>query len=258
MGIYDRDYTRRAREPSNLWESMRTWSASTWIAVVLIAAFLANGFTRSPDNQMTGWLYNGCNFAVPQAIDHAQLWRFATFQFVHDGLWLMIFNFAAVIACGPMVEAYMGSRRFMIFYLICGLAPVIPFIVGWYTGAIHPFTFPRGEFDGMPASFVAFFQPHLSGASGATMGILLFAAIRAGEGSRIDLPGLTTISLDPRLLAWILFAIVVWFTLPAGGVSPQNVCHLAGAAVSAGVICGPALPIPFPRRRRRVYSRGRR
>lgn len=51
-----------------------------------------------------------------------QLWRLFTYQFLHAGAWHLIFNMWALFFFGYAVEAYMGGRRFLIFYLACGVA----------------------------------------------------------------------------------------------------------------------------------------
>lgn len=262
MGIYDREYARRPSGPSNIWESMRTWSASTWIAIVLLGAFLANGLSRTPENFLTGSIYGYSVFSVPQAIGHLQLWRILTFQFVHEGIALIFVNLLAVVAFGPMVESYMGRRRFLVFYLLCGAAPVAVFVGLWYAGAIR--AFPDPELSELPASLAAAFQPHMAGASGAVFGILIVAAVRVATDAGVELPGFTTIPVNGALMAWLLLAVVAWFTLGASGFPwdsgvdrahlTVNACHLAGAGLGALFIWGPTLS----HRRRRPQVRRRR
>ncbi len=51
-----------------------------------------------------------------------ELWRLITYQFVHANLGHILFNMWALYFFGPAVENVMGGRRFLLFYLVCGVA----------------------------------------------------------------------------------------------------------------------------------------
>ena len=51
-----------------------------------------------------------------------QLWRMITYQFVHANFGHILFNMWALYFFGPAVEGAMGPRRFLAFYLVCGVA----------------------------------------------------------------------------------------------------------------------------------------
>lgn len=51
-----------------------------------------------------------------------QLWRLITYQFVHANFGHILFNMWALYFFGPAVEQAMGPRRFLAFYLACGVA----------------------------------------------------------------------------------------------------------------------------------------
>lgn len=51
-----------------------------------------------------------------------QLWRIITYQFVHANFAHILFNMWALYFFGPAVEQAMGPRRFLLFYLLCGVA----------------------------------------------------------------------------------------------------------------------------------------
>lgn len=51
-----------------------------------------------------------------------QVWRLITYQFVHANFGHILFNMWALYFFGPAVEYAMGPRRFLVFYLICGVA----------------------------------------------------------------------------------------------------------------------------------------
>lgn len=51
-----------------------------------------------------------------------ELWRLITYQFLHAGVLHLVFNMWALYFFGPAVESVMGARRFLLFYLSCGVA----------------------------------------------------------------------------------------------------------------------------------------
>jgi membrane associated rhomboid family serine protease len=51
----------------------------------------------------------------------AHPWTLVTYQFVHASILHLVFNMLALYFFGPPVEARLGGRRFIGFYLLCGL-----------------------------------------------------------------------------------------------------------------------------------------
>lgn len=80
-------------------------------------------------------------------------WQFITYMFLHGGFGHLFFNMFALWMFGRQLEYELGSRRFMAYYLVCGVgAALIQMGVAWLTGN---------------TAIV------LIGASGAVMGLLL-------------------------------------------------------------------------------------
>ncbi len=51
-----------------------------------------------------------------------ELWRLISYQFVHASVGHILFNMWALYFFGPLVESIMGGKRFLAFYLVCGVA----------------------------------------------------------------------------------------------------------------------------------------
>lgn len=51
-----------------------------------------------------------------------EIWRLITYQFVHANFGHILFNMWALYFFGPAVEHAMGPRRYLLFYLVCGIA----------------------------------------------------------------------------------------------------------------------------------------
>ena len=54
-------------------------------------------------------------------VAQGEIWRLFTATLLHDGILHLMFNLYALFALGPMLEAYVGPRRFLIIYLLGGL-----------------------------------------------------------------------------------------------------------------------------------------
>lgn len=52
-------------------------------------------------------------------------WQFVTHIFMHGGLSHLLFNMFALWMFGNVVENFMGTKRFLIFYITCGLGAAL-------------------------------------------------------------------------------------------------------------------------------------
>ncbi|MEO9872808.1 rhomboid family intramembrane serine protease [Ekhidna sp.] len=48
-------------------------------------------------------------------------YQFLTYMWLHGGMWHLFGNMIAVLVFAPMLETVWGSKRFLIFYLVCGI-----------------------------------------------------------------------------------------------------------------------------------------
>ncbi len=51
-----------------------------------------------------------------------QVWRLLSYQFLHANVLHILFNMLGLYFLGPTLEKHWGSKRFLIFYLSCGVA----------------------------------------------------------------------------------------------------------------------------------------
>ena len=80
------------------------------------------------------WLYFSTSTALYSSlpgvgVSALQLWRLIGFQFCHANLSHLIFNMLGLFFFGPVVERYLGSKRFTAFYLLCGIAGALLYLV---------------------------------------------------------------------------------------------------------------------------------
>ena len=51
-----------------------------------------------------------------------ELWRLITYQFLHANFTHLLFNMWALYFFGPVIEYALGPKRYLAFYLLCGVA----------------------------------------------------------------------------------------------------------------------------------------
>jgi membrane associated rhomboid family serine protease len=236
MGIYDRDYTRvdyapRRRAPA--FGSARMWSVTTWLIIINVVVFVLDRFLDNATGGYNFYIVIG-QYQIPQhyapieywghfsaltAIAHLQVWRFITFQFLHASPGHLFYNMLALFFFGPIMESYLGSRRYLLFYLLCGVAGAFSYLVLW----------------GMHLLVTASWQP-LVGASAGIFGILI-AAAQVAPDSVVLIWGIVPMRL--RLMAWILLAIAVYTVLTMGQNAGGEAAHLGGAIAGVALIRNP-------------------
>lgn len=86
-----------------------------------------------------------------------QIWQLITYQFMHGGFTHILFNMFALWMFGMEIENMWGPKKFLLFYLLTGVA----------AGLLHMFVSPL--FGSVPAPTI--------GASGAVYGVLIAFAL---------------------------------------------------------------------------------
>ena len=129
MGIYDRDYTREdssygyRHAPQMRMAFPRITPAVKWLLIINFGVHLVKVFFfRVPTKYGISPLdsvFAVFPISVPQAF---QLWRLVTYQFLHWNGWHLFINMLALFFLGPTLERNWGTKKFVIFYLSCGAA----------------------------------------------------------------------------------------------------------------------------------------
>ena len=164
-------------------------------------------------------------FSAAKAIGQLQIWRFVSFQFLHGDTGHLFMNMLAIFFFGPVIENYLGSRRFLRFYLFCGLAGPVAYLILWASRLV-----------------VGTADAQMVGASAGVFGILVAAALIA-PNAKVLLFFVLPIPL--RVLAWILVGIAAYVVVAEGHVAGSNAggqaAHLGGAAIGFWLIKRPGL-----------------
>jgi membrane associated rhomboid family serine protease len=208
------------------------WSVTTWLIVINVAVFVINPMTGN-------LLWEFGAFTVDTAVKHLQLWRFITFQFLHVGTTHLIFNMISLYFFGPMIESYLGTRRYLAFYLLCGVSGAALFLILWQASAVST----------MGAEVT------LIGASAGIFGILVAGAVIAPNATVMLL--FPPIPMRLKTLALVLIGIEVFTILESGPFAGGQLGHLGGAGLGYLLIRKPQLldvfDRPFTRRKKKRF-----
>jgi membrane associated rhomboid family serine protease len=133
-------------------------------------------------------------FVLVPALILERPWTILTYQFLHAGLFHLLFNMLGLFFFGPRLEARIGSGHFIRLYLLSGIC----------------------------GAALSIFTPNAAiiGASGAVFGVL-FGFARYWPRERIYIWGV--LPIEARVLVIVLAGLAIW-----GGFSRSgNVAHFA-------------------------------
>jgi membrane associated rhomboid family serine protease len=183
------------------------------IIVITVAVWVAQ-LLPWIGNSISGW----CSLVPDQAFGHGQIWRCATYLFLHDphGPFHILFNMLTLWMFGMELEEMWGTRRFALFYLASGVG----------SGLFSLFTF---------ISPAMWFTPVI-GASGAIMALLTVYALYFPR-RQILLFFLVPVNV---IVAVAIFGIIsLYGSMQAWG-NVSHLTHLGGIVI--GVLYVKAFP----------------
>lgn len=154
-----------------------------------------------------------------------RLYQLFTYMFVHGGLEHLFFNMFAVWMFGRIMEQFFGSRRFLFYYIVCGLgAGLIQEAAQWaeyiYNGLN---AYDSVNMGGMSIPMDVFLNRWTTvGASGAVYGILLSFGMTFPDERMFIIP----IPI-PIKAKWFVMGYAVIELLSALSHSGDGVAHVA-------------------------------
>lgn len=216
MGLYDRDYTQADFQPNFRYTPRmhmgfpRVTPVVKWLLIINIAVFFISAIIPPVGNFVYMWFQLDTTTPT-QAL---QLWRLVTYQFLHGNFWHIVFNMWALWMFGPVLENSWSGRKFLPFYLGCGVAGGL-----FYTLLV-----------------VVHFLPSfpMVGASGAILGVFAACAILFPNMRLILFPLPIFIPIRAAAIAGLIIYSVFVATRSdnAGG----HAAHLAGMAAGAAYV----------------------
>ncbi|MCP9762467.1 rhomboid family intramembrane serine protease [Lacihabitans soyangensis] len=92
-------------------------------------------------------------------------WQFISYQFLHGGIGHLFSNMFGLFIFGSALETFMGSKKFIIYYLVCGVGAAV------LNSALDFYEMSNMSVDSM--EYLRQAQIPMVGASGAIFGILM-------------------------------------------------------------------------------------
>jgi len=204
MGIADRDYHRTDRREGGGFFSQVT-PVVKWLLIANLGIYFLDLFLKGYP------LRNFGAFTIQSAVFEFRAWEFVTFQFLHGSLGHVFFNCIGIFFFGPFLERWWGAKKFLVYYLLCGVAGAVFFTLLVFIGLLG---------DSLQTPWV--------GASAGIYGILVGVAVIA-PNLRVALL-FPPIELSMRQLAIALMVISGGaILLKIGGNEGGEAGHLGGA-----------------------------
>lgn len=146
-------------------------------------------------------------------------YQIVTHMFMHGNLSHLFFNMFMLATFGPMLEALWGSKRFLFFYLFCGIGAILIHLLFWYI-----------EISGLDAFQYSMYMQQsgsVVGASGALFGILVaYGMYFPNQQLMLLFP-----PIPMKAIYLVIFAIVLELVMVAQGAQTHiaHFAHLGGA-----------------------------
>jgi membrane associated rhomboid family serine protease len=263
MGLADRDYLRDANRASTRAVRGPGWSVTTWLIVLCVSVFVLDGFLPKSLNMIRNDLdlnpqlrqLRPENFVVTEfrPVGPAQVERFVLLKennllvgkqvFEQRPLLQSFLQFTTAQALiyfspstgveggqfwlyffGPIVERYLGGKRFLAFYLLCGACGAFLYLLlnagGWAASLAFG---PEFRIPGL--LFHNPFTP-LVGASAGVFGVIMAGAFLVPN---VTVLLFFVIPMRLATLAYALVAVAVITVLFEGRNAGGEAAHLGGA-----------------------------
>lgn len=155
------------------------------------------------------------------------IYQFLTYMFMHGGWWHLFFNMWSLMIFGNAVEQQVGTRRFVWYYLLCGVGSAAINQLCTFLGVIPP--------------------AQLVGASGAIYGVMAAAAFFFPNARLFIIPIPFPIKLKYLVIFYTLVEMYMGIT------SVDGVAHFAHLG---GIIVGIIILIFWKHQDKRQTKRG--
>jgi len=130
MGTADRDYFRDEKSRYSGGPGMPP--VTKWLLIANISIFVIDWLFLARAIERAG------TFEIGSAFGRGHLWELLSFQFIHANLGHIVFNSIGLYFFGPWLERWWGSRRFIGFYLLCGVAGALGYTLLVLLGLVAP------------------------------------------------------------------------------------------------------------------------
>ena len=171
---------------------------------------------------LQAWLH----FSTQRGFLEVEFWRLIGFQFLHANMWHLLFNMMGLYFFGPIVERYLGSKRYLAFYLLCGICGALMYVLLNLGGIVASMFMAPGEIVRIPGLLFNSSYTPLIGASAGVFGVLMAGAYLA---PRVEVLLFFLLPMQLRTLAYALVVIALFTLITGGNNAGGEAGHLGGA-----------------------------
>lgn len=245
MAIDNRDYYRE--KPTNpLANGFAIKSCNTWLIVINVVIFVIQAITvrtvetaNGPVTEGFGqWLYFQGHFSSEAMLHRLEFWRLISFQFLHSGVLHIALNMLGLYMFGQVVEEKLGAKRYLAFYIVCGIFGGVMYFLLNLGGTIAAKYF---NVSAIPGLLFNDMNTPLVGASAGVFGVMMAAAHLEPKTEVIAFP--IPITMKLRTLVYIYLGLATlnlffgrylsWFPLINSYNAGGDAAHLGGAIAGA-------------------------
>lgn len=185
------------------------WNASVILMVTLVVCFALQQIVKV----YTDWPLGQYLALSTRGLESGFVWQLITFQFLHGSLLHLLGNLLVIYFFGRFVEARLGSKKFLIVYLLCGVAGgLLQMALGW----ILPNTYGL--------------LPVLGASAGVSALIAIFALMEPEAQILIWF----VLPLKAKHLLWFELAVAAFFTIVPTDPGIAHAAHLGGILTAIG------------------------
>jgi len=156
-------------------------------------------------------------------------WQVVTHMFMHGGFWHIFFNMYTLLIFGCVVERFIGAKKFLLFYFICGFGAVALHLGVEY---LQMQSYMNGAAMGNATAIQqieAIKMTPTVGASGAIYGVLMGYAMLFPESRMTLLFPPVTLSAKWMVVVFAAIELVTGVTGWASGIA--HFAHLGGMLI---------------------------
>ncbi len=185
--------------------------------VVFLLGMMLSGSSRGSWLTPHAWGH----FSVGKGVFGLQVWRFITYQFLHGDFFHLLFNMFGLYFFGPLMEGWWGSRRFLAFYLLCGVGAAGLYVLLAFVPGLLDVSAGTG----------------LVGASGCIFGVLVGCAVLYPHQQVMLM--FPPIPMTLRTMAMVFLGLAMLSLLAGSANAGGEAAHLGGAALGWLLIKNP-------------------
>lgn len=160
---------------------------------------------------------------------HFQIFQLVSYMFMHGGFEHLFFNMFALWMFGVVMERTWGARRFLIYYIVCGIGAglcqeIVQFIHVWQICGSFDNLIHLSQID--PSAPLALNSWTTVGASGSIYGILLAFGMTYPENRMFVFPIPFPIKAKWFVVGYAVLEVVLAISSPGDGIA--HMAHLGG------------------------------